>query len=92
MAHKSEVDKSRKARAAIATYCYGRIDLEQCRRWIGRDSEAWIEKITGLSGAELEAEVEALNMMVDGVALREFEVQEEDDGAISYVNEDDIPF
>jgi hypothetical protein len=40
----------------------------------------------------LEAEVEALNMMVDGVPLGEFEVQEEDDGAISYVNEDDIPF
>lgn len=84
--------KSRRVRSIIAAFCAGKIDMAECRRRIGRGSEAWIEKITGLFGAELESEMEIANMAVDGVPLWEFVTQGEDDGSASDVDEDELPF
>ncbi len=92
MSQVGETRKSRRVRGIIASFCAGKIDMAECRRRIGRDSEAWIEKTTGLSGAELESEMEIANMAVDGVPLWEFMTQEEDDGSASDVDEDELPF
>ncbi|SEH35164.1 hypothetical protein SAMN05216583_1305 [Selenomonas sp. KH1T6] len=65
--------------------------MAECRRRIERDSEAWIEKTTGLSGAELESEIELANMAVYGVLLGEF-VTKEGSGSAQDVDEDELPF
>ena len=92
MSQVCEAHKSRRVRGIIASFCAGKIDMAECRRRIGRDSEAWIEKTTGLSEAELESEMEAANMAVDGVPLWEFMTQREGRGSAQYVDEDDLPF